>query len=264
MRAFIIFIFLLATSLSSFAVNSINNDLLESTLSKNIFGLNDRTTVVASGNEFGTRFIGKLFTPKGTACTASLVGENLILTAAHCIAKEGAPVHGNYKFVLGYDRGSGVAVSSIDKAWWGTLTPENNNWANDWAILRLKERLGAEFGYFGILKRVRWKDPVSLAGYGEKFSVEYLTIHNSCQIRGKDRVGSLLHDCDISKGDSGAPVYSCNGERCYIHALHSAERLAGRTSTAHLDEYSKKDANVAVESWRFFDKVVELNERYNN
>ena len=255
---FILPLFLLSTA--SFGQTSLGAGLVDRGLQKNIFGENDRTTQIERQNLLGTRYIGKLFTAKKTACTASLVGKNLILTNAHCVSKNGEFVQGEYKFVLGYDHGNGVASSYVDKAWWGTLSPEDGEWQNDWAILRLEDPLGADHGYFGVTKNVNRRLPVSLAGYGYLFSVDYLTIHNSCNLLKNDRVGSVMHNCDISRGDSGAPMYRCTESGCYIQALHSAERTNGRSSSAYLPRYSKRDTNVAVETRRFYDFLVELKE----
>lgn len=229
----------------------------------NTFGDVDKVPVSLSGPY---RWIGRLSLAKGGYCTASLVGRDLILTNSHCLARDGELVKGNYQFYLGYNNGSYLAVSGTTHANWGSLTPKNNRRA-DWAIMRLKTPLGDQYGWFGtrVLPSDREDNAyfdLTLAGYGQAFSGsgQRLTAHEGCNIRKRVNGGATLyHDCDISPGDSGAPLFKCTRtEGCKIYALQSAEHRDGGAATLSLDEYSHKNSNVAVGVGEFISKLIEL------
>lgn len=246
-----------STSLILLALPALGGNIFEGALSKNVFGYNDRSSVPSTSNALGAGFIGKLIKPNGGYCTASLVGKNLILTNAHCVAKAGSFIEGTYTFKLGFDRGKSIAESRVNRIWYGTLEPEKNQWADDWAIFRLDEPLGETYGFFGVHKNPNYKFPFSIAGYGREFSSRYLTIQNSCKVQGQS-IGQLLHDCDISPGDSGAPMFICGHNMCSIVALQSGERRNGREGTATLEHFDMRDANVAVHPSRFYSTLVKL------
>lgn len=251
----LIFISLTLTAFPTLA--GIGQSRSENALSKNIFGVNDRTTSPTTDNTLGASFIGKLIKPNGGYCTASLVGKDLILTNAHCIAKEGLFIDGTYTFKLGYNNGESVAVSGVKKVWYGTLSPKKNNWVNDWAIFKLDTELGVTHGYFGVEKNPNYNRPFSIAGYGIEFSSSYLTIQNSCNYRGRSR-DRILHDCDISPGDSGSPIFRCSDQSCVIVALHSAEFIGDRGVNATLPEFERINANLAVYPSKFYNQLVNI------
>lgn len=91
------------------------------------------------------------------------------------------------------------------------------------------------------------------------FSRTYVTVHEECGFKWIED-GNLLHDCDISAGDSGSPMFRCEDGKCYIKALHSAERRNGRDDSAFLEHFSSLDSNIAVQTLEFYDKLVELKE----
>lgn len=156
-------------SVNSFGAIPMGAKLVKNAVNKNGFGENNRATTVSFKNKNAINFIGRLLLAKGGYCTASLVGKDLILTNAHCLAKDGELVKGNYRFQLGFNRGTFRAESGTTQAWYGTLTPENNNWKSDWAILKLEIPLGVDYGYFGVTIDPNTTLPVTIGGYGKLF-----------------------------------------------------------------------------------------------
>lgn len=224
----------------------------------NVFGENNKELVDPSATAF--QLIGKLITPNGTYCTASLVGKDLILTAAHCVLENNELMKGDYQFFLGLSEGKSLAKSGVSKIWWGTSDPVTYR-NKDWAIVRLNKSLGEKYGFFGLKSSsAESLENVMQAGYGKLFyDGKSMTGVEQCSAK-KIIVndGIVLHDCDSSQGDSGSPLFYCDEEsQCFISALHVSEFRYGN-ATLNLTEYSDKNANVAIFTQTFLSKILEL------
>lgn len=91
-------------------------------------------------------------------CTASLIADDLVLTAAHCLAS-GGKAHKAYGYIFkpGYDHGKapeqswieGIAASGYPKERLFDMEEKDipDYSASDWAVLRLKKPLGKTLGY---------------------------------------------------------------------------------------------------------------------
>lgn len=205
--------------------------------------------------------IGKLYSPSGKPCTASLVGDRLILTAAHCIANESKTrvEQGSFTFLLGFHNGASRAESSAEPVDWGHLNSTNSR-EGDWALLRLGRSLGDEFGYFGIqnLSPLNYTNvDLYLAGYANQFGFgDRLSMARDCRFQNNTNNMKLLeHDCDSSDGDSGGPLFVCQANGCSIVAMHVADYRQGASTSVHRETYSDAYANVAVSAGQFLDAV---------
>lgn len=212
----------------------------------------------SSADKQARQFVGKLISPNGTKCTASLVGEDLVLTAAHCVANESYTdlARGTYAFHLGYDNGRSSATSEVSYIWWGEL---KGNLSKDWALVKLKKPLGKD-GYFGVrvLSASNFTDyNLNISGYSKQFyNGERLTIAKNCRFQSSDQNMQLLYnDCDITEGDSGAPVYVCDGSSCYIVAIHVAANQDGQKVAPHIDQYSHKWSNISNSAAAFKSEI---------
>jgi protease YdgD len=231
----------------------------------NVFGRNDRKSIsdAAPPNQWVSSRVGKLSLPDGTTCTAFLASEDLAVTNAHCVDdNDGGFMQGSYSFCLGYRRGDCLARSGVDYIWWGTLAADAGERQWDWAILRLDESLGKTFGYFGF-RAPRVGDRVSFAGYGNNFfEGQELSIHENCSIRSfyahRDKAW-MYHDCDMSRGDSGAPIFTCEeAVGCWVLGLHAAEERNGGEESLYLKRYSDAFGNIAVFPRKYLSKLREL------
>ena len=86
---------------------------------------------------------------------------------------------------------------------------------------------------------------------------------NGCEITtiSQDTNGyTMLHTCDIHRGDSGSPLFRCYEEQCKIYGIVVAHRPIESESsegrpTSYADKYKRKSShffhNIAVSSQSF-------------
>ena len=232
--------------------------------SENVFQNDTRQPLIAETAPWSA--IGKLLSPDGTYCTATLVARDLILTAAHCIMKKGAFAKGAYSFVPRYSHG-GADKSAILHFWWGTTDPEN--WrGQDWALARLEVPLGDTYGWMG----VRNTQPSELllsrdyymGAYNDDFQKgEVATWEKGFHFRSYEAAeGFLLHDADMSRGASGASIFSYDDaskpDTNHVVAISVAEFRDGANKSLVGIPYSSVHGNVAVPSSAFYDQFMKV------
>jgi formylglycine-generating enzyme required for sulfatase activity len=162
------------------------------------------------------RLLLKLESGKLSSCTGSLITPELVLTASHCLHKDGEVSEA--KLWMGYlVPRSKVGVSEYRVI----LDPVEENQQLDYVVLRVSGRPGTEWG------TVKFAAPELLANqslfviHHPAGSVQYVT-------RGKCHTGDpatdgvdLLHGCDTLPGSSGAPIFD-NEARAVI-GLHTGK-----------------------------------------
>ena len=250
----------------------------------NVFGKDNRKRVSFDDGPYNK--ILKLrghnpITKKRWSCTASLVGEDLVLTNAHCVASaftieikidekgnrtEQTIMPGKIQLFSKYENRTFEESATAVELAFGT-----DHLSNDWAVLRIDKPLGKKYGYFKTLTELKTKISPNnynliLGGFsGDLDRGEYLTSHEGCLIT-RHRVGHFYHNCDMNGGASGAPILKCDGNKqnCVIVALNSAHLIPMKktgegeeekmevdlTVLAH-EEYHKDYPNIAVRPSRF-------------
>ena len=182
-----------------------------------VFGTDDRVAV--DSTVWPWLAIGLLQRKVGGACTATLVTENAVLTAAHCLfdrrgGRQLAP--SEVQFLPGYRDGKGVAVALaqgfILSSPHGETTPTITNMRTDWALVVLSKPLAIRpVPLKSLPAKGGDHDPaigqaVSRAGYSEDRH-NRLSVDPSCHILHREPADRFLFtDCDTLKGDSGSPV----------------------------------------------------------
>ncbi|HBB66993.1 MAG: hypothetical protein A2X28_08145 [Elusimicrobia bacterium GWA2_56_46] len=203
--------------LDYFAVSQEMKALSDSTVS---LWESDDITEDAAGfklktNNFGTYWElcpGEKFReqPSGGSCSASLVGEDLIMTARHCITSEWKCK--NTRFVFGYavkKEGGGAAISIPAADVYGCakiVTPSDNNAVvYDYALIQLDRKVVGHkplaVNRSGGLKR---GDGVFAIGYPKGLPVK---IAGRATVR-RLRKGEFTANLDTFANNSGSPVFN--------------------------------------------------------
>ncbi|NEO88202.1 MAG: trypsin-like serine protease [Spirulina sp. SIO3F2] len=171
-------------------------------------------------------------------CTGTLIGPDLVLTNSHCLTN---PQTDEFMTSPEYEAGGdrvvfkpnliqGEAEAEAEvlhyRSGWDN---DQNNAENDWALLRLAEPLGEQFGYLGWLNldftktftRSAVRGTVRVAGYAGDFPTEDYAEYGepgntaglsvNCSIIDAyddgNRAGLLFHQCDTNPGVSGSALF---------------------------------------------------------
>ncbi|MGD9737944.1 MAG: serine protease [Bauldia sp.] len=201
------------------------------TIEDHFFGRDDRVTMDTT--QFPWSVIGMLVGETTGSCTATLVADDVILTAAHCIEGErGVDARAEFQAAFTpdgfYARANVIAyLQSPDRV--RELTSGQEPAGTDWALLRIDQPLGAKLGHVGVR-------PL-LATYGEGaltldlFQAGYswdtganLSGNIGCRFTVLEDGNRVLHTCDTTHGDSGSPFMVRDGDQYFVLATDSTFR----------------------------------------
>ncbi|MHA1530251.1 MAG: trypsin-like serine peptidase, partial [Alphaproteobacteria bacterium] len=177
----------------------------------------DRLRMLTTAEHVPWRAVGRVniaTTYATSMCTGTLIAEDLVLTAAHCVInpRTGAAYQsGVVHFVAGRRRGQKVGHS---KAAAITIHPDYRmaeqmdagQIGADLALIRLADPIPrAKAPFFGMAPAPRPGTPLTLISYRQDRPYA-LTRQKGCKIIGiRDAVMAL--DCNVTFGASGSPVF---------------------------------------------------------
>jgi len=185
-----------------------------------------KTRQTAEQQQYPWRSIGSLSIAGRQFCTATLISETQVITAAHCLWNQDSEdwypasyIH----FLAGYERGQYLAHSEAasikpNQHYQFTSPPNLESLHHDWALVTLKKPLGKTLGYIPLGRAISSnnpalaKEPLQLAGYRQD-RPEVLSVAKQC-LRTKARntpaalSNFLIHSCAALSGDSGGPLLS--------------------------------------------------------
>lgn len=197
------------------------------TINDHYFGRDDRMLMDTSVLPW--RVIGRAEFGEGGTCTASLIGPDILITAAHCISSEGR-IDASGVFETGDDMPDGplrakVIDFLVDEDWDEAVFSDSDDLdGTDWALLRIDRRLGDELGWLGVETLAPGaRAELSQAGYswdtGDRLSGNVGC--STLEVFGDD---TLSHDCDTTRGDSGSPFMVERDGRWFVVATDSKFR----------------------------------------
>ncbi len=154
--------------------------------------------------------VGMLEAFDGQVCTAVLVGEDLLLSAAHCIEREGRRLRAReMRFHTAYHYGVSTGeVVDVDGFFVGARPLQSG----DWMIVKLKKKIGRRLGFLATgsveashLHTTRY----FLPGFDVEFSKNVGTSMSLNQLAGRVKNlenGLMYHDIATGVGSSGGPL----------------------------------------------------------
>ena len=212
------------------------------TLTDHFFGRDDRVRIDTAARPWDA--LGRFDHGPGGSCTATLVADAVIVTAAHCVSTEdGVDARGVFRI------GDGFAAKSVDVLVapdWDIAVFDAGETLDgaDWALIRIDPPAGGAAAPVPPLSRApRRGDRLSQAGYswdtGEAPSGD-----PDCEVLEVFAGGAVAHDCDTTRGDSGSPLmidtpegwrvlasdsnFRRNPDGPYVYIASAASGWAGR------------------------------------
>lgn len=246
MNIFNLILYLVLTVNSLYALDKFKvpkNDYMPSL----IFGENDRED--SNSLKFPAKAVGKIksfdtsFMKTNKECVGTLIAPDYIITSSHCVYNKFGELYKNLYFYKSYHFGKFTIASKIThiKSGWDNLNFNSilELFKNNWTIAKLEKPIGFN-SQLGNLTRLYPKVhyiPLNLEvfqiGYGKYFfQGETQSIAKNCYIkraglRDPDIYNIILHDCDNSIGDGGAPLitYLDDRKNYYIVGIEASSTI---------------------------------------
>ena len=177
----------------------------------------------------GWEAVGRLDISGKGFCTAALIRDRLILTAAHCLYDDDGSVidPDRFAFRAGLRDGQAQATRAVSRA---IAHPEYNHSGDgtlaeevaiDIAVLELEQPIrNTRMQPYRIAQRPIRGDKVGVVSYG-RGREEVPSLQEVCDVLGR-QTGVIVMTCDVEYGSSGSPVFIFRDGETRIASVVSA------------------------------------------
>lgn len=186
-------------------------------------------TLETSNDSRGWEGVGRLDIIDKGFCTAALIQNKLILTAAHCLYEDDGSLISPDRFVFeaGLRDGRAEASRKISRILAHPAyrhegpSTDTSEVANDIAILELEQPIrNGRIAHFDIAPKPQAGDQVGIVSYGRD-RANAASLQEVCEVIERQR-GVILMSCDIQFGSSGSPVFTMRDGKAKIVSVVSA------------------------------------------
>lgn len=195
---------------------------------------------LADPSKMPARAVGRLETQGGFICTATLVAEDIVLTAAHCVMDDKGRHVKPLLFNAGSDHGDAVATANVTAVHvdpdydpvhqFDGKTIDNPAFGRDWALLTLDSPIGRQTGIIDVFAATKpdlngivddAKSDVIQIGYGGQGGFRPKLRHR-CGPADVLDARYYTTQCGLVKGDSGSPLLLHQGDKYRIIGINYA------------------------------------------
>lgn len=178
----------------------------------------------------GFEGVGRINVGGRSFCTGALVADNLVLTAGHCLydhEKDSLATPDEVEFLAGWRDGRAAAYRGARRFVVHPGYIENGSDRSvDLALIELDQPIrNTTVLPFDTGARAMLAREVGVVSYAHD-RAETPSMQNICHVLGKTR-GTLVLDCDVDFGSSGAPVFDLSEGTPRIVSVVSAKGMVG-------------------------------------
>lgn len=203
--------------------------------------------------QFPWSVIGRLIGENGE-CTATLIADDILVSAAHCIEMEDGRTEAHVEFLTGAGLRHGPLSANVVSYF---ISPQHFSdikhdaaGRSDWLLLKIDKPLGRALGFVPsqpINDSSAFDWDIRQGGFGWDTG-GILAGHLGCSILALNDDNTIQHDCDTTNGDSGSPLMAFVDGRYSVTAVISHSRLVD-------DGYT---INIAARSNEWMEYLVEF------